>query len=374
MSTDKNASPDFFDEGLEVRIMQTVAKATNFTLNIVPVEKPVKVRGYFGAQWLEAELLQAFDATVPHFTGAATWFVPSEREIPRWQSLVKIFSPTFWLLVLLVYVLGSITFCALPNDPARGEGTAALRDVVMTFMHTLSMSLSVAVSRKPKRTQCQLFFLLWSFYCLQIDTAYQSSLIGFLTNPGHLPRIKDVDGLLESGIELGIQSGLEKYFDDVSDPRNKRILKSYTECDATDIDVCLSRMAYEKNLAVAGGRNGIEFYGHTKYRRNGKPLYEPLKDNIQQGHMVVYLWKNSVLLQRTNSIVFRLQNSGLIDKWLHDLRRKFSRHFSYATINDGLCVLTLAHLEGAFYLLLLGLLVALITCFLEIIYHIWHTH
>jgi hypothetical protein len=374
MSSDRNTFPEIFDEGLEVRIMKTVAETTNFTLDLLPAEKHVKVDGYFGAQWLHTEVLSSSDATRPHFTGAFTWFVPSEREIPRWQSLIKIFNPTFWSLVLLLYILGSVTFWALANTPTSGEETAAFSDVILIFIHALSMILSASVYKKPKRTQSQMFFLLWSFYCLQINIAYQSSLIGFLTNPGYLPRINNLDGLLESGIELGIQSGLETYFNDTSDPRNKRILKSYIKCDSKNIDVCLSRMAYKRNLAVAGGRIGIEFSAYTKYIKNGKPLYVPFRDNIQQGHMVVYLRMNSVLLQRIDSIVLRLQNSGLIDKWVHDLRRKFGKHFDYAPISDGFCVLTLTHLEGPFYLLSLGLLTSLTTCFLEIIHHIRATN
>jgi hypothetical protein len=128
-------------------------------------------------------------------------------------------------------------------------------------------------------------------------------------------------------------------------------------------------MAYKRNMALAAGRIGVEFLSYTKYMKNGKPLYVPFKDSIQKGYMVMYLKKNSVLLQRIDSIVLRLQTSGLIDKWVHDLRRKFGEHFDNAQIKDGFCVLTLVHLEGAFYLLLFGLLVSVITCVVEIFYH-----
>jgi len=127
---------------------------------------------------------------------------------------------------------------------------------------------------------------MWSFYCLQIDIAYQSSLIGFLTNPGHLPRINNIDDLLESGIQT--------YFNDTSDQHNKRILKSYIICDPQNIDICLTRMAYKQNMALAAGRIGVEFLSYTKYMKNGKPLYVPFKDSIQKGYIFMYFNKNSV--------------------------------------------------------------------------------
>lgn len=368
MSSHSNAttSPD---EGLEIRIIKTVAEYTNFNLVLRRPGDHVKVHGYFGAQWLNTELLLRLDGTWTHYTGAFTWFVPNEKDVPRWQSLIRIFNPSFWLLVSLVYVLGSFTFWALASTQRSDRETASFRNIILIFMNSLSMLLSESVNKKPIRTQSQIFFLLWSFYCLQINNAYQSSLIGFLTNPGHLPRINDLDGLLESGIELGIQSGLHFHFNDTSDPRNKRILKSHIDCDLKTSLVCLDRMAYKGDLAVAGGRNGLEFLSYIKYMKNGKPLYVPLKDNIQQGYMVIYLKRGNILLKRIDSIVLRLQNAGLIDKWVKDIRRKFGKHFGNVPVNDGFCVLTMSHLEGACSLFVLGMLLSILTWFLEIIHH-----
>jgi len=85
--------------------------------------------------------------------------------------------------------------------------------------------------------------------------------------------------------------------------------------------------------------------------------------------MVIYVVRGSLLLERINSIVLRLQNAGIIDKWVSDIRRKFGKHFDNALLEDGFCVLTLAHLEGAFYLLLLGMLFSITVWFLEIIHY-----
>ena len=371
ISSDRNdsAMSTQYLEGIDIRLMKTVAEYTNFTVDFRKFNNVVTGEGCFGAQWLETEYLCTFDATWTHFTGAITWFVPRERAIPLWQSLIKIFTPSFWLVVFLAYVLGSLIFWVLGNTHPGQKETASFRNIILIFLNALGMMVSESVNKKPKHIRSQIFFLLWFLHCMQINNAYQSSLIGFLTNPGLLPSINDLDNLLESGVELGIQNGLQHHFSDASDPRNKRILKSYIECNNKNLDPCLKRMAYEGDLAVAGGRVGLEFLAHTKYRKDGKPLYVPFKDNIQQGHMVIYLRKGSILLERINSIVFRLQNAGIIDKWVKDIRRKFGKHFDNALLEDEFCVLTLAHLQGAFYLLLLGMLFSITVWFLEIIYH-----
>jgi len=368
MSSDRNDSAMSKQnlEGIEISLLKTVAEHTNFTIDFWRYKNVPKSEGLFGAKWLRTDILRYFDATWTHFTGAFTWFVPRERAIPRWQGLIKIFSPSFWLLVFLSYVLGSLIFWVLGNTHAGVKETASFRDIILIFMNTMGMMVSESVSKKPKHIRSQIFFFLWFLHCMQVNNAYQSSLIGFLTNPGVLPRINDLDNLLESGVTLGIQSGAQQFFSDTSDPRNKRILKSYIHCNENNIDPCLNRMAYKGDLAVAGGRVGLEFLAHTKYRKDGKPLYVPFKDNIQQGHMVIYLRKGNILLERINSIVLRLRNAGIIDKWVNDIRRKFGKHFDNV-LEDEYCVLTLAHLEGAFYLLLLGMLFSITVWILEII-------
>lgn len=371
MSSDRNDSAMSSQnlEGIEIRLMKTVAERTNFTINFQRYKNELKGHGYLGANWIAIRDLPYVDATWTHFTGAVTWFVPRERAIPLWQGLIKIFSPSFWLLVFLAYVLGSLIFWVLGNTHAGEKETASFRNIILIFMNTLGMMVSESVSKKPKHIRSRIFFFLWFLHCMQVNNAYQSSLIGFLTNPGVLPRINDLDNLLESGIALGIQGGMEELFSDTSDPRNKRILKSYINCNENNMDMCLNRMAYEGDLAVAAGRVGLEFLAHTKYRKDGKPLYVPFKDNIQQGHMVIYLRKGSILLERINSIVLRLRNAGIFDKWVNDIRRKFGKHFDSALLEDEYCVLTLEHLEGAFYLLLLGMLFSITVWFLEIIHY-----
>jgi len=371
ISSDRNdsAMSTQYLEGIEIRLMKTVAEHSNFTIDLQRFKYGATGDGIFGAVRFQTRLLRDFDATWTHFTGAAAWFVPSERPIPLWQSLIKIFSPRFWLLVFLAYVSGSLIFWVLGNTHPGEKETASFRNIFLIFINTLGMMVSASVYKKPKHARSQIFFLLWFLHCMQINNAYQSSLIGFLTNPGFLPRIKDLDHLLESGVELGIQYDMKIYFSDASDPRNKRILESYIECNYKNFDACLKRMAYEGNLAVAGGRVGLEFLAHTKYMKDGKPLYMPFKDNIQKGHMVIYLKKGSILLERINSIVLRLQNAGIIDKWVDDIRRKFGKHFDNVLLKDEFCVLTLAHFEGAFYLLLMGMLFSITVWFLEIIYH-----
>jgi hypothetical protein len=368
MTSDRNANARP-DEGLEIRIMKTVAESTNFSLVLWRPKDRVRVHGYFGAQWLNPDLQLPLQGTWPHFSGAFAWFVPTERQIPRWQSLIRIFNPSFWLLVFLVYILGSLTFLALASTRRADRETASFSNKVLIFMNSFSMLLSGSVYKKPKRTQSQLFFVLWSFYCFQINNAYQSSLIGFLTNPGHLPSINDLDDLLESGIELGIQSGFTYYFNDTSDRRNRRILKSHIECDLVTSHMCLDRMAYKGDLAVAAGRKGLEFLSGIKYMKNGKPMYVPLRDNIREGHMVIYMRKGNVLLNRIDSVVLRLQRAGLIDKWFNDIKRKFGKHFDRVPVQNGLCVLSMSHLQGAYSLLLVGVLLGLTTWFLEIIFH-----
>ncbi|PSN58373.1 Ionotropic receptor 512 [Blattella germanica] len=364
---DINSSIEYKD-GLEIRILNQIAKSTNFKV-LYSQNNSILTQAIFGATWIQGEI--GVEYTWPHFTGAVTWFVPRERELPQWLSLIKIFDPLFWLFVLLAYILGSFTFWILGNCPLNEKELEikGFSNMTLIFINTLGTVLSESVYGKPRRTLSQIFFILWLFYCLQINNAYQSSLIGVLAEPGNLPPIRNVHELIESGIQIGIQSGMQNYLDD----NEQKQLKVQNAIELNDYTkkYCLDKMAYEMNLAVLAGRVGIEFIGYTNYTFNGKPLYVPFHDNVQEGHMAFRYSIGHLLVVRFNKIIHRLQSAGIIYKWLEEIRRKYGKHFNQNLRGKEFYVLTLSHIEGAYYLLILGEILAFVVFLTEIIWNFY---
>ncbi|KAJ9599961.1 hypothetical protein L9F63_009789 [Diploptera punctata] len=356
-----------YQEGLEIRILRTVSKL--FYFKIVYLESFNESEAYFGSRWIKPETLSSYDATWTHYKGAVAWFVPREREAPRWKSIIKVFVPIIWTFLVLSYVTTSLTFWLIGNCSRENRTEhKCYTGIVGILMNTLSILLSWSVHVQPRAPIAQMFFIIWVIFCLVVSSAYQSFLIGYMTNPGHLPSIQNTKELVDSGINFGIINGLEFMLKaEMPNPEIEQILSSYSPCNPYNLTYCLDRMSYVNDFALLGGRVGLEFKAYVSYTHNGKTLYVPFHDNLQEGYMSFSFQKGHLLLERFSMTIMRLQGAGVIDKWIDEIRHKYGKWFNKELSEKDFNVLSMSHVQGAFYLLLLGIILSTVCFILEVL-------
>jgi hypothetical protein len=222
---------------------------------------------------------------------------------------------------------------------------------------------------------------MWVLFSLEINTAYQSSLISFLTEPPPLPAIRTVDELLRSDLKYGATNRSFNNYDISEDPQFQKILQNLEFSD--NFTALLNRMAFHGDLAVAGGKAHTSFFRDTHYVLKGKRLFIATKESIISNGIVMYLRKGSPLLDRFNAIIFRAIEAGLVNKWCEDVTHKPNgnedQDFDDEEDKDGdgdedhydsrrkLRVLSLSHLQGAFCLWVVGLGMAFVAYVTEIV-------
>jgi hypothetical protein len=381
-----------YSDGVEIRLINCLASNMNFT----PAYRP-HVRN--GSHCLFMELVTRksdlvfggligtrrtytnFDPTVSYLRESYVCFVPHAKPRPEWMNMIVIFQNSVWFLVVLSYIVASCAVCILANvKHERRPEYSGYRNPVPCFIYMLSAFLSSSVAVTPRLWLVRFPFLVWVLYSLQIITAYQSSLISFLTEPEPLPIISNVDELLRSGIKFGALTRSFSHFDTSEDIEFQKILQNIKYSDnLTDL---LDRMVFHGDLAVLGGKAHINYLRETHYVRNGKRLFVALKESINNNGIVMYLPKGSLVLDRYNAIIFRVTEAGLMGKWWKDVTQKpntkQNQDFDDEEDEDGdgeedhyednkeRHVLSMSHLEGVFRLWLLGVGVALVVCIIEV--------
>lgn len=175
-----------YEEGLEVRVIEAVARATNFKVSYVTLGnyKNIKMLVNWSAHiagpyWLLETDIKCFSGTRVHFSDSMVWAVPRPGLVPLWLGIIRSFSLDVWLLVFLALAAGAAVLWGL-------EGRAALFEVLL-------MNLGGSPTWTPGRPAASAFLALWLFYSLLIATAYQCCLIGLLTSPAVLPPLRDLD-------------------------------------------------------------------------------------------------------------------------------------------------------------------------------------
>jgi hypothetical protein len=387
-NTDSNGT--YYTEGLEIRILYIIAKALNFTPKFLP-ENNHNISKWWG-MYEEVTNKQSdvgFTATpqtvrsignrdhsVWYLKETIRWFGPHAKPSAHWKSLVIIFTPLMWILVLIVYLMCSLVFWSLANVNGDVKEYVAYTNALLCFLQTFSMILGEAVCVRPHTWYLRLFFILWVFYCLLINTAYQSSLISVLTDPRYEPSVDTVEELLNSGMSYGFVWRFHYWYSSTNDSVSRTLLENFIQCPK--IDVCLKRLSAKQDFAICGGESHLLYLSQTKYCTLGIPNFLPFKEEVTSIFVTMFFRPGSIFLESFDRVIYRVVESGIIRKFWTDIRLRYIGNVDDhsddddeedADDDDHLAdVLTVQHLQGAFILLLLGLACSLAVFIAEWLY------
>ena len=392
ISTTKNGSNTTrYWKGVEISVLQTIASQLNFTVEYLPethrkvhntsslyddVSKNESDVSFAGAPYTIHAIGQR-DHTTGYFQETVQWFGPPRKPIPHWKSLVILFKPLMWLLVLIVYLIASVIFWSLANVHRSVKEHVSYKNPVVCFLQTFSIVLGEAVFVRPYSWYLRLFFVVWVYYCLLINTAYQSSLISVLTHPRFEPPVDTLEELLDSQMPYGYVAPVKPWCNKAVGPTNRQILAGGKQC--LTLDDCLKRIISTQDFAVCtGGLHTLYLSRKKKYSFSGEPKFVPFKDIMVSYLPSMFFRSGSPLLESFNGVIHRMLAAGMVDHFWEDIKVKDIGHKEGEDEDeDGVedddeggsdaVVLTLDHLQGAFSLLILGLAFGLIVFIIELL-------
>ncbi|PSN32162.1 Ionotropic receptor 489 [Blattella germanica] len=294
-------------------------------------------------------------AIYPYFIQNLKWIVPAGALVPRWKSLIKIFNPLMWLCVVTTFLIGSTTsWLLLKQNQNSLTFISALLDTLLTYV-------AAGINDRYKGTVASTFFLLWLFYCLILNTAYQSALISFLNNPGQEQPIRSLEELQESGLHL-----ISKImFPDAQTEEIRHINSNYEKCDD-----CYKMIAQNRNTALLVPEYHAN-YGVFKFYDS--EINTSLVGIIDETFYTFYLTISSytqgcLFFNRMEQLVHRTWSAGLIMRFIQDYKFQ-ERKTRLDLFNKDPYVITLSHLQGGFFFLISGLFLSVTVFLIEIMYH-----
>ncbi|PSN30115.1 Ionotropic receptor 440 [Blattella germanica] len=334
--------------GLFLYFLKEISKKINMKLvyllnakdNVCDVEIPVA--------YLHGNFSHIGDclSTYPHIQDSFKWVVPAGSAIPRWKSLIKVFSPAVWAFVVLVFVLGSLTSWLLFKYSSKKLQNR--KNLSTILIDILLNHLGMGISDLYSGWISKLFLGMWLFYCLIINAAYQSALLSFLANPGEYPSMKTNKELYDSDIKLcshlGILGPLEEEL---------RYLQDFESC--VNVETSILSIPKDRNTAVLTN----EFEGkrcrlYTFSPDTNKPQTELLAESVLQIYLGMYVNKLGCLLyNRFEELMGHMVANGIVKYQFNWVSRSLEKHYALRYSRD-LFKLSLTHLQGGFYLFLFG--------------------
>jgi hypothetical protein len=215
---------------------------------------------------------------------------------------------------------------------------------------------------------------MWVIYSLAVNTIFQTFVSSFLVDPGLQKQINTVDGILQAGIGYGVYRTFLGLLPDL--PKHQRdVIFNHTD-GCAKIVVCAKKVAKEGNYATVLAGITAEYLNtyETQDDTGAGLLYIVNEMKLWTNFQVFLLPVGSPFLSAFNRILRVAQEAGLVSHFWEDTLTAStikSGSIRIHTLLDDYRVFTLAYLQGAFYLLILGYCFAFCMLSGELTYHWW---
>jgi hypothetical protein len=178
--------------------------------------------------------------------------------------------------------------------------------------------------------------------------------------------------MLNSEKAFGFLGTYKVFLNDTSEPVDTAIVKKAVEC--RDEPTCLLWAAKYHNIsAILNDLNIGDYRAEKKFTdENNRPFLCELEDGVVRSfEFAILLRKRSPFFEFINDVLNHIVEGGIVMhiKKKHFEKAKIQTQFNSANSDDNYFVSGVSHLQTAFYLLMLGYVLA-VACFVtEIMWH-----
>lgn len=387
-----NESISLYKEGSDIRLFLFIADAMNLSGTFTPPINlteiwPVQLSNgswtgalgevfdkksdiAFSGLSINLERYVCFDVTKVYYFSGLLWIVPCAEPLERVTSISRVFSAWLWLLILITVILSAGFMYSISTwCPKFIAETNHYRTISNCFYNVWATFLGISVPKMPLTDHLKIFFLMLMWYSLAINNVFQAFVTSYLIEPGFQKQITSLEDLIESGIEYGYYPGIDVLLSNTSDWRFKEVTSNRIPCFD---DSCVARAIGRKDFATLSDTMYTEYKrAHAAHDSYGRSTVCSFKQESKVRLVAMYLQKGSFLTEDINRVINVAIGAGLNNFWwkniLDTLRNKAVAVEGH-TLMDDYTVLLIDHLQGAFYLLLLGHGLAFVTFIGEILH------
>lgn len=182
--------------------------------------------------------------------------------------------------------------------------------------------------------------------------------VSILTTPLYDHQVSTQEELIKK-YKFGFYEGALTAFQE-NTSLHKYIRNNYYQCDLSNL--CMNFTAYDRNFAYYKNSRNAKYYLPRLYTSDERKLIYEIEGDGVGVWVGLHTLKRFPLLNRINYLLMQLQADGLMSKWDKDLSYTAKKVESEEHKR-----LNIKHLQGAFFILFLGVIVSFLVFVGEII-------
>jgi hypothetical protein len=328
-----------------------------------------------GDIWYRCHLVKEIECLTPHLIEKATWYVPCARPYPRWAGPTRVFKLSLWLGFVTGYVTISFPMWQVVKitkhiftETAQNQAYVSLSKCLLNFW---AIILEESASNNPPNVAAvRALFLAWVLYCWAMNTVYQTYLTSFLIDPGLQHQLASEDAILNSGIEYGIPTVSLSIYPWLGEGRYRHM--KYFDNPKSVIDTVANG-----KLAFQGSNFPMEYLIADKYMdADGRPRICDIEDGLAIGIVTIFVPKGFPFKAKYEKVISSFAQAGLVNFWWKNLKYEVTleKVGDSSLLPEEYVTLRMEHMQSAFYFLLLGYALSVISFLLELSCHFLKQH
>ncbi|KAJ8980639.1 hypothetical protein NQ317_017935 [Molorchus minor] len=331
--TGKDESGDNVFEGIEIRLLETLAKYYNFSTDfkeapdadilgageavITMIEKSKSNLG-IGGLYVTADKIDRADMSAMHSQDCAAFISLTSTALPRYRAILGPFRWTVWLALAVIYLLGIFplsfsdkhTLRPLLSNPEEIENIASW-------------------SKSEKVTTRLLIGFYWLFTII-ITASYTGSIIAFITLPVYPSVVDTVKQLLSEGYLIGTldKGGWPSMFTNSSDPHTEKLFKHLDLVPDVESGIrnTTSYKSFFRKYAFLSSRAQLDYIVRTSFTStNKRQLLHISAECFAPFGVGMAFPKNSIYSKIFNEGIAYATQGGLLLKFKGDVEWELLR-------------------------------------------------
>lgn len=323
----------------------------------------------FGSVQYSSEVVEDFDFTTGYFYEHIVWVVPTAPAFPEWQCLFQIFTYHVWIACALLYTVSSIAlyFTASRNRNEAAAYKNAFRITTVAWQIFIGNPARV----HPLSTPTRAVFCSVVVANLIMAAIYQGSLIYPLTHTIYHKQIATLQDVLDSDLSIGGLKAYREFFNLTNDETSIRIFRMYKNEPGIDTAHFWLKTVNDKDIATLLGEFYVKYLVANATANEYSNVFIS-KENLMFYPVHIILPKGFPLRDRIDTLINRMIQGGLVDKWMTSYTEKLKEFDTLAKFTSEYhynMPISIEKIQGAFVLLMIGFFAASVVFVLELFLH-----
>ncbi|EAT32642.1 AAEL015150-PA [Aedes aegypti] len=264
---------------------------------------------------------------IAHYTTALVLAVPKGRPYTAIEKLFHPFQIEVWWCITTVLLGSTIVIASVERANENVRNFVYGNRVQAPYLNLIRIFFAISMERLPTRNFARTLLFYWIFFCFVIQSLYQGALYRYLQKDSTLPPSKTMAEIDRTDALYFVVESAERYYSSFPH-RYKRV--HHLPQEKNNIINRLKWMMHhpETSNVVMGALDHMAHHNHL-YRRKGG-FIDVCREFVSTYTVAIYYPKRSMLTNRFDWEIMRIQASGLMSYWIN----RYGDYDFFRKVND----------------------------------------